>query len=93
MTWQPTDQEQIVLHYTAKLLVLMSGMAIFSILGSIALWRLGWIAPTSRFSAVFLGVPIVGFYVAMVLMVFRLRRRVRHGAKSTTPEERSGRSE
>jgi hypothetical protein len=60
----------------------MAGMATFGVLSSISLWRLGWIAPNSRFSAVLFGVPLLAFYTATVTMVLRLRRKMKHGLQS-----------
>jgi len=77
MTWQRTKESQSDPFRISKLLAGISGMAIFSLGASIALWRAGIYIPNLKFSALLFGVPCLGLYFAMVVNLMRLRNKLK----------------
>jgi hypothetical protein len=86
MTWQHTRKSEIEKFQIGKMLAVISGMAIFSLGASVALWRAGIYIPNLRFSAVLFGTPCLGLYVAMVVNLLRLRSKLQSHVDSSKPQ-------
>jgi hypothetical protein len=78
MTCSPTDGIQMAQRYINKLLAGVLGVAVFAIGASVALWRAGTYIPNLKFSSLLFGLPSVGFSVATVVLLFRLRASLKH---------------
>ena len=76
MTWLRTSKDELERSPIGKLIAGISGMAIFELGASIALWRASVCIPNLRFSALLFGVPCLGLYVAMMVNLVRLRKKL-----------------
>jgi hypothetical protein len=77
MTWRLTDQTQYGTFIINKLLATVSGMAVMALCALVALWKGGICIPDQRFYSVLFGVSIFGLYIAVVINLSRLRRRLK----------------
>ena len=59
-----------------KLLAAISGMVIFAVLSLIPLWKASIYAPNARFSAILYGAPALGMYLATIVLISRLKKRL-----------------
>ena len=77
MTWLHNDKSGANHFEIGKLLAGVSGMAAFALLASVQLWRAGICIPNCKFFALELGVPGLGLYLAMVVVLLRLRGKLK----------------
>ena len=77
MTWRHTKDVGVARFQVGKLIAGISGMAVFALGASIALWRASVCIPDLKFSSVLFGVPCIGLYVAMIVNLVRLRRKLK----------------
>jgi hypothetical protein len=59
-----------------KLLAATSGMIIFAVLSLVPLWRASVYSPNARLSAIVYGAPALGLYLATLVLISRLKKRL-----------------
>lgn len=59
-----------------KLMAAVSGIAIFAFLTVLPLWRGCIYSPNAKFSAVIYSLPGLGLYVATIVVIARIRKRL-----------------
>jgi hypothetical protein len=76
MTVALTHKGEFVRREMNKLLTAVSGIAIFAFLTVLPLWRGCLYSPNAKFSAVIYSLPGLGLYVATVVVIARLKKRL-----------------
>jgi hypothetical protein len=75
--WHRANQSEIEYFEIGKLLAVISGMAVFALLGAAELWRAGVFLPDYKIYALATGAACIALYLGAVVGLVRVKRKVK----------------